>query len=62
MKFKRGDRVRHVKDSFLGVVANIKERGVAGSSVTWVEWIEVMCDNGLIVKAEPNKFRLIDDE
>lgn len=62
MKLKRGDKVKHIQDSYVGSVTNIKERGVAGSSVTWIEWVEVSCENGIVVKADPSFFKLVEDE
>ena len=56
-KFKRGDRVIHIRDNIAGVVVSIKERGVAGSDVTYIEKIEVQLDNGMILFDSPDCFR-----
>tara|TARA_B100000579_G_C22041549_1_gene492863 strand:+ start:115 stop:318 length:204 start_codon:yes stop_codon:yes gene_type:complete len=53
MKFQRGDRVQHTIENIVGIITNIKERGVAGSSTTYREWIEITCDNGMIIKVTP---------
>ncbi len=62
MRIKRGDRVRRRGDIHIGVVVNLRERGVAGSAVTYAEWIEVEYKNGMIVRGDPGIFELVKDE
>jgi len=61
MKLVKGDRVRREKDTHIGTVTKIKERGVAGSAVTYTEWVEVTYDNGMVVYAEPRAFEKVDE-
>ena len=61
MRFKRGDKVVSTKDSFVGIVTNIKERGTAGSDVTFIEKLTVTLENGLIVTGYPSEFKLVED-
>ena len=62
MRIKRGDRVRRRGDIHIGVVVNLRERGVAGSAVTYAEWIEVEYKDGTIVKGDPGIFEIVKDE
>jgi hypothetical protein len=61
-KFKRGDRACHKQDSRVGKVTRIKERGVAGSAVTYIEWIEITYVDGTTVKDDPLRFKVVEDE
>ena len=61
-KFKKGDRVQRKNDLCTGTVAQIKERGVAGSAVTYIDWIKVAFDNGMVEKAQPYQFTLLEDD
>ncbi|HIK67151.1 MAG TPA: hypothetical protein EYF95_04210 [Flavobacteriales bacterium] len=61
-KFKRGDRVRHKQDPRVGKVTRIKERGVAGCAVTYIEWIEIAYVDGTTVKDAPPRFEVVEDE
>jgi len=62
MRFQKGDRVSHHRNGFIGTVISVKERGVAGSDVTWIEKVEVALDNGVVMFESPDNFRLIEDE
>jgi hypothetical protein len=62
MRFKKGDRVQHRIDSHVGTITDLRERGVAGCAVTYLEWVEVTYDNGMITKGVPNSFKLVGDE
>ena len=61
-KFKRGDRVRYKQDTRVGRVTRIKERGVAGCGVTYIEWIEITYVDGTTVKGAPLVFEAVEDE
>ena len=61
MKFRRGDKVRKRRDTQVGTVIGLKERGVAGSAVTYLEYIEVEYEDGTVVRAEPNHFEKVDE-
>jgi peptide methionine sulfoxide reductase MsrA len=61
-KFRKGDRVVSRDGSYVGTVTRIKERGVAGSDTTYVEWIEVTYDNGLIVQSDPSSFTAVEND
>ena len=53
---KRGDKVRKRNELHIGTIVAIKERGVAGCGVTYIEWIEVAYPNGMIVRGDPSSF------
>ena len=55
-KFNKGDRAKRINEEYIGVVTSLRERGVAGSAVTYVEWVEVTYPNGMIVKGDPAFF------
>ena len=61
MRWKKGHRAKRRNDSYVGIVVKIKERGVAGSAVTYVDWIEIEYDNGMIVRGDPNLFERVED-
>ena len=58
MKFDFGDKVEHIKSSYIGKITDLKIRGVAGADTTYVDWIEVTCTNGIIIKSDPSFFKL----
>ena len=55
-KFKKGDKARKYGDTYYGTVTNVRERGVAGSAVTYHEWIEITYPNGMTLKGPPSSF------
>ena len=56
---EKGDLVRRPGDEAVGVVTARKERGVAGSDVTYFEWIEVTYQNGIVLRAAPSNFEKV---
>jgi hypothetical protein len=56
MKFKKGDRAKRINEEHAGVVTAIRERGVAGCAVTYIEWIEVTYTNGMTTRGDPRLF------
>ena len=62
MRLRRGDRVRRRNDPHVGTIVKIKERGVAGSAVTYFEWVEVEYDNGIIARGDPRLFEKIEND
>jgi hypothetical protein len=61
-KFRRGDRVQSRVSKFFGEVVEIKERGVAGCAVTYVEWIRVVFENGSEQRGQPEHFILVEND
>jgi hypothetical protein len=61
MKFKKGDRVKKRGEPHVGVVIVVRERGVAGSAVTYTQYIEVEYENGITIRGEPNYFEKVDE-
>ena len=62
MKLQRGDRVKHYRDSRFGTITATKEQGVAGSAVTYLEWVDVAFDDGTTQRAPPGYFKLVPRE
>ena len=54
MKLKRGMRVSLTNSQWEGTITNIRERGVAGSTATYIASVEVTCDSGIVIKCDPN--------
>jgi|TARA_R110001583_G_scaffold5598_7_gene30075 hypothetical protein len=61
-KFKKGDRVQDKRDYCFGVIKSVKERGVAGSAVTYISLLEVVYDDGTFGSGDPSYYRAVDDE
>jgi len=61
MKPKRGMRARLLKQEAVGTITNVRERGVAGSNVTYITLIEITYSTGLVIKCEPSACVLVDD-
>ena len=61
---KVGDRarLRRGRDTQVGVITARKERGVAGSDVTYFEWIEITYDDGSTHQYPPSAIEVIDDD
>lgn len=55
-KFNKGDEVKRINEEHTGTVTTVRERGVAGSAVTYTDWIEVTYPDGLIVRGSPQLF------
>ena len=60
-RLHRGDKVTRRNETYVGVITNLRERGVAGSAVTYLEWVEVTYDNGTVVKGDPAYFTKVED-
>ena len=60
-RLHRGDKVTRRGDVHVGIITNLRERGVAGSAVTYNEWVEVTYDNGTVVKGNPLLFIKVED-
>ncbi len=60
-RFNKGDRVRKRGDQHIGTIIQLRERGVAGSAVTYVVWIMVQYDNGMTIKGDPIGFEKVED-
>jgi hypothetical protein len=60
-KFNKGDRVRKGTDPYIGIVVTVRERGVAGSAVTYTQYIEVEYENGIIIRGEPHCFEKVNE-
>ena len=58
---KIGERVRGRKDNRIGTVTARKERGVAGCSSAYFEWIEVTYDDGTTAKYSPSSLEVVDE-
>jgi hypothetical protein len=52
----KGDEVRRISDRMIGIVTTVRERGVAGSACTYIDYIEVEMIDGTIVRSEPRFF------
>ena len=59
MRFRKGDEVKRINEDYAGIITTLRERGVAGSAVTYVEWIEVTYPNGMIMKGDPCLFEKV---
>ena len=58
---KIGERVRNRRDMRIGTVTARKERGVAGSSTTYFEWVEVTYEDGTTAKYPPSSLEVVDE-
>jgi len=61
MKFSKGDRARKSGETHVGIVIAVRERGVAGSAVTYTQYIEVEYQNGIVVRGDPSFFEKVDE-
>ena len=52
-RLRKGDKVKRKDDTAVGEITSVRERGVAGSSCTYLEWVEVTYTNGLIIRCDP---------
>jgi len=54
-----GDNVQRKGEAKVGVVTSMRVRGVAGSTATYIDWIEVTYQNGTVIKGLPFSFSVV---
>ena len=57
--YRVGDLVQHNSSKDVGVVTAVRIRGAAGSTATYVDWVEVTYENGSIIKRDPCCFTAV---
>lgn len=60
-RLHKGDAVTRRGEEEVGTVTRVKERGVAGSAHTYIEYIDVTYEDGRVVQGDPSLFRRVDE-